>query len=70
MSLHWIRRLAIAVFAINLLAIIWPVASLFRAAEPLIFGLPMSMAWPIAWILIGWITLLVLDHFEKREEDE
>jgi hypothetical protein len=20
------------------------------------------MAWPVGWILIGWITLLVLDH--------
>jgi hypothetical protein len=68
LSLIWIRRLAVAVFLLNLLAITWPVASLFSAAEPLIFGLPMSMAWPIAWILVGWIALLVLDHFEKREE--
>jgi len=66
----WIRRLAVGVFVLNLLAVTWPIASLFRAAEPPVFGLPMSMAWPIAWIVIGWITLLVLDHFEKREEGE
>jgi hypothetical protein len=65
-----IRRFAIAVFLLNLLAITWPVATLFRAAEPFVLGLPMSMAWPIAWILIGWITLLILDHFEQRDEGQ
>ncbi|MEN1727256.1 MAG: hypothetical protein AAGJ52_02340 [Pseudomonadota bacterium] len=64
-----IRRIAIGVFLLNLLAVTWPMVSLFRAAEPLILGLPLSMAWPIGWILIGWITLLVLDHFESRKDD-
>ena len=62
-----VRRLAVGVFLTMLLAVTWPVATLFRAADPLVFGLPLSMAWPIAWILIGWITLLVLDHFEKQD---
>lgn len=66
---HLIRRIVFGIFLLNLLAVTWPVASLFRSAEPFVFGLPFSMAWPIIWILIGWITLLVLDHFEKREED-
>ena len=65
-----IRRLAIIVFLLNLLAVTWPVLSLFRSAEPLVFGFPMSMAWPVAWILIGLITLLVLDYSEKKGEDE
>ena len=65
-----IRRLAIAVFLLNLLAVTWPVLALFRSPEPLVFGLPLSMAWPIAWIVIGLITLLVLDYSEKRHEDE
>ena len=65
-----IRRLAIGVFLLYLLAITWPVASLFRSSEPLILGLPLSMAWPIAWILIGFIMLLVLDHFENRDEGQ
>jgi len=30
----------------------------------------LSMAWPIAWILIGFVTLLVLDHFEDRDRGE
>ena len=65
-----IRRLAIGLFLLNLLAITWPVLTLFRSPEPLVFGLPLSMAWPIAWILIGWIMLLVLDHFENRDQGE
>lgn len=65
-----IRRLAIGVFLLNVLAVTWPVVSLFRSSEPLVFGLPLSMAWPIAWILIGFVTLLVLDHFEDRDRGE
>ena len=65
-----IRRLAIGVFLIYLLAVTWPIASLFNSPDPLVFGLPMSMAWPVAWILIGLIMLLVLDHFEKTGGDE
>lgn len=63
-----IRRLAIGLFLLYLLAVTWPVATLFRSAEPFVFGLPLSMAWPIAWILIGWAVLLVLDYFENRDE--
>ncbi|MEL7449032.1 MAG: hypothetical protein AAFN78_07465 [Pseudomonadota bacterium] len=65
-----IRRLAIGIFVLNLLAVTWPGATFFRWAEPLVFGLPLSMAWPIGWILIGWVMLLVLDHFENRERGE
>ena len=65
-----IRRLAIAVFLLYLLAVTWPVATLFRSSEPLVFGLPLSMAWPVTWILIGFIMLLALDHFEKGDKGE
>ena len=67
---HLIRRLAIGVFLIYLLAVTWPVAALFSSPVPQVLGLPLSMAWPIAWILIGWIMLLVLDHFENRDQGE
>lgn len=65
-----IRRLAVGVFLLYLLVVIWPAATLFGSAEPFVFGLPLSMAWPVAWILIGFITLLVLDHFENKDEGE
>lgn len=64
----WPRRLAVAVFVINLLAVTWPVITLFRAADPRFLGLPLSLAWPLAWIIIGWVTLLILDYFVRRED--
>ncbi len=63
-----VRGLAIGLYLLYVLAITWPGATLFRSPEPLVFGLPSSMAWPVAWILIGLVTLLVLDHFENRDE--
>lgn len=55
-------------FMLNVLAVTWPAITFFRAAEPMVLGLPMSMVWPIAWILLGWATLLVLDRAESRED--
>ncbi|MEM9181993.1 MAG: hypothetical protein AAGB27_02465 [Pseudomonadota bacterium] len=65
----WIRRLTVAVFMLNLLAVTWPVIQFFRQADPRFLGLPLSMAWPVGWIVVGWIMLLLLDYFERREED-
>lgn len=70
MTRSLIRRLAIGVFLLNLLAVTWPLVSLFRSPTPLVFGLPLSMAWPVAWILIGLVMLLVLDHFEGRDRGD
>ena len=65
-----IRRITIGVFLFYLLAVTWPVSTLFHSPEPLVFGLPLSMAWPVGWILIGLVVLLVLDHFENKESGE
>lgn len=62
-----VRRIVLGGFLLNMLAVIWPVLSLFRSAEPFVFGLPMSMAWPIGWIIVGWILLLFLDYHEERD---
>ena len=65
-----IRRISLVFFLLYLLAVIWPGATLFSAAEPMVFGMPLSMAWPIAWIVAAWVVLLVLDHFENKGQDE
>jgi len=65
-----IRRLAVGVFALNLLAVTWPLAEYVRSPDPQILGLPFSMAWPIVWIIIGWITLFILDRSENRDRSE
>ncbi len=69
MRRSWIRR-AVAVFSIfYLLAVTWPVASWFGAAEPFVLGLPLSLAWPVGWILLGFVMLLLLDHGERDRKD-
>ncbi len=69
MTVKIVRRCALVFFLIYLLAVIWPLATLVSAAEPMILGLPFSMAWVAAWILLGFVVLLILDRFERREED-
>ena len=66
----WARRFAVVMFVLNVFAVTWPVITLFRGARPSILGFPLSMAWPVGWIVIGWVTLLVLDHFESHEDPD
>lgn len=65
-----IRRITVIVFLMNALAVTWPVLTFFRMPEPFPLGMPMSMIWPVAWIIISGIILLALDHIEKQYEDE
>lgn len=67
-NIRIVRRCALAFFVVYLLAVIWPLATLVSAAEPMILGLPLSMAWAIVWILLGFVALLILDRFECRHE--
>jgi hypothetical protein len=69
MSIQTVRRLVLAFFILYLLAVTWPLVTLFRAGEPLILGLPLSMAWSILWIVLGGLALAWLDWFECRHED-
>ncbi|MEM0953276.1 MAG: hypothetical protein AAGI24_03965 [Pseudomonadota bacterium] len=64
------RMLIVLVFLGNGLAVTWPVLSLFSAAKPFVFGFPQSMAWPVGWILVSGIALLVLDRIETQHEGE
>ncbi len=69
-NIRIVRRCALAFFVVYLLAVIWPLATLVSAAEPMILGLPLSMAWAIAWILLGFVALLILDRFECRHRGQ
>jgi hypothetical protein len=69
MSIKTVRALVLGFFLIYLLAITWPVVTLFKSGQPLIFGLPLSMAWAVLWIVLGGVALAILDWFECREED-
>ena len=55
------RRLALA--ALLLLAaasLVWPVYPFFSGVYPMLFGLPLSLAWPTFWLVVVFAALLWL----------
>lgn len=55
------------------LAIIWPGHALFNSATPLIFGFPLSFAWIILWVIVGFVAMMGLyltdSHDDKINEN-
>ncbi|MDV7396395.1 hypothetical protein RZS08_33685 [Arthrospira platensis SPKY1] len=47
---------------------LWPGHAWFGSAQPLIFGLPLSFAWIIAWVLIGFAALLGLHRARRHNQ--
>ena len=50
-------------------AVTWPGALPFNRIRPLVLGMPLSMAWVAAWLVLAFLALLLLDRAETREED-
>lgn len=65
----WHRRVFFGVMLIVQLSIIWPGFALFSAAEPLIFGFPLSFAWLIAMLLLGFAAFVGLYVLDNRQQD-
>ena len=67
-SLEYRRRrlLFAAVVALATASVIWPIYPLFSAAFPLIFGLPLSLAWVVMAILVVFLALVWLFWREER----
>lgn len=63
------RRVFLSIMVFVQLGIIWPGYALFSAAEPLILGFPLSFAWLIAMLLLGFAALLMLYVGDNRAED-
>ncbi len=58
---HRRRRLVfVSLIATALLALIWPVYSLFSGVFPLVLGLPLSLAWVVFWLLVVFVALIRL----------
>ena len=70
MSLRTARALAVAYFVLAMVAVTWPGLVPFARIEPLIFGLPFSMAWIAAWISGSVVVLYLLDRVERRFRNE
>lgn len=66
MSLKTARILAAAYHLLMLYFVTWPGVLPFAKAEPLILGLPFTMAWIAGWIAGSVIVLTLLDRAEKR----
>ena len=62
---------ALALYALTCLAALtWPgLAHLGGAAEPLVLGLPRSLAWHVGWVALSFVAL-ALYHRATRGEDE
>jgi hypothetical protein len=46
------RRLFLGILALAVLALIWPGSTLAAGIYPMIFGLPLSLAWVIVWLFV------------------
>lgn len=70
MRLRSARSLAIGYFVAMAIAVTWPGLVPFARVEPLVLGLPFSMAWIAGWIAGSVVVLTLLDRVEKRYRDD
>lgn len=63
-----VYRVATAFFVVVFVALVWPVYSLFAAAEPRVLGLPLSLAWVVGWVIASFLGLLTLYLWEEHGE--
>lgn len=66
MSLTTARRLTVAYLLLALVSVTWPGLVPFARIEPLVFGLPFSMAWIAMWVAGTVVVLYLLDLVERR----
>ena len=66
MNFKTARILAAAYHILMLYFVTWPGLLPFAKVEPLVFGLPFTMAWIAAWISGSVVVLILLDTVEKR----
>ncbi len=70
MTLSNMRRLTIAFFVVYLVALTFPGYLPFSEPRPFVLGLPLSFAWVILWVILGWAVLAALYFVERRERRE
>jgi hypothetical protein len=68
-----LRRAKIGFAALALLAgaaVSWPIYPRFAAARPFVLGLPLSLAWVVAWLAVvfaGLVALFAVEHGGPRD---
>ncbi len=63
------RIIFVAVLLVITLAVIWPGHAIFSSATPLIFGFPLSFAWIIFWVIVGFAAMLGLYLSDSHDDD-
>lgn len=66
MSLRAARGLTGVYFTLMTVFVTWPGLLPFARVEPLVLGLPFSMAWIAGWIAGSVVVLYLLDRVESR----
>jgi hypothetical protein len=69
MKLRTARMLTGAYLVAALVFVTWPGLLPFARIEPLVLGLPFSMAWIAGWVIGVLVVLVLLDKVEKRYRD-
>jgi hypothetical protein len=69
MKLRTARTLTGAYLVAALVFVTWPGLLPFARIEPLVLGLPFSMAWIAGWVIGVLVVLVLLDRVEKRHRD-
>lgn len=64
------RRMGIiAVVVLATLALTWPVYPQFSSVEPYVLGLPLSLAWVVAWLGVVFAALGALYWTEEHTSE-
>ncbi len=66
MSLSAARTLTVVYLLTALIFVTWPGLVPFSRIEPLVLGLPFSMAWIAMWVAGTVVVLYLLDRVERR----
>lgn len=70
MSAAVARRLAIAFFVLQAVAVTYPGFVPFSRIEPRVLGLPFALVWPTFWIVASGLVLWGLHAVESRRTRE
>jgi hypothetical protein len=64
------RALFVAFFGLYTVALVYPGLEIANRIHPLIFGLPFSLFWITAWIVMAALVLWVVWRAEPRAREE
>jgi hypothetical protein len=59
-------RLLLLFFIIYLVAVTYPGIQAGNRIQPFVLGLPLSFAWMILWVVLGWLALVLLYAADRK----